>query len=256
MNDIVFLHFQQRQPWAEDMNDGPPRPPRSIASLGTEMTDTHSVTEMMVDSSQMYPTSSYYTSVDIEQTERLPEPPISVMKKPEITSHVVDDVFLRTITEKRTIEDIEKVKRSVTEYKTKPMPLPEPKWDVTIRNYPTNGNGPQWENFSDISSVSGLSTPKMERASLSLPPKNYISETGEFLTSPHLVGNMKPIEIPPTDQSVPNWDVLIRILEDGDMPEVVDDTSSVHSTAYLQRQLSYDDKVKWKEIITTESTLK
>jgi hypothetical protein len=40
------------------------------------------------------------------------------------------------------------------------------------------------------------------------------------------------------------------------MPEVVDDTSSVHSTAYLQRQLSYDDKVKWKEIITTESTLK
>jgi hypothetical protein len=45
------------------------------------------------------------------------EPPIHVIRKPEITSHVVDDVFLRTITEKRTIEDIEKQKRMVTEYK-------------------------------------------------------------------------------------------------------------------------------------------
>lgn len=66
---------------------------------------------------------------------------------------------------------------------------------------------------------------------------------------------MKPIEIPPQDKAVPNWDVLIRVLEEPEF-DVPDDVSSVHSSAYLQRQLSYEDKTKWKNIITTESTLR
>lgn len=66
---------------------------------------------------------------------------------------------------------------------------------------------------------------------------------------------MKPIELPPQDKAVPNWDVLIRVLEEPEM-DIPDDTSSVHSTAMLQRQLSYEDKTKWKKIITTESTLR
>lgn len=53
----------------------------------------------------------------MESLESMPEPPIMPARKPEITSHVVDDVFLRTITEKKTIEDIERHKRLVTEYK-------------------------------------------------------------------------------------------------------------------------------------------
>lgn len=207
----------------------------------------------IVDSSHLYPNNYYRSTIEFEQTDSLPEPPISVMKKPEITSHVVDDVFLRTITEKRTIEDIEKHKRMVTEYKAKP--IPDPKWDVTIRNYPTDGNGPQWEDFSDISSASGMTATQIDGIPPSIPPPTYISSTGEHLRSPQLVGNMKPIEMPPEDKTVPNWDVLIRILEEPDMPEV-DDTSSEHSTAILQRQLSYDDKTKWKEIITTESSLR
>lgn len=244
-----------KQSWPDDLVDGPPHPaapllppPPPISETGTERTDIHSVGEM-IDHSHLY---------QIEQTERLPEPPI-IARKPEITSHVVDDVFLRTITEKKTIEDIERYKRLVTEYKSRPIAVAaDPTWDVTIRNYPGENGGAQkqWEDFSDISSTSGMTlTPQMERSQFNAPPPQYINESGEKLTSPELVGNMKPIEIPPEDKAVPNWDVLIRVLEQDDLP-IADDTSSVHSSNYLQRQISYDDKVKWKEIITTESTLR
>lgn len=229
---------------------------------------------------------------EMERTvERLAEPPI-VVRRPEVTSHVVDDVFLRTITEKRTIEDVERYKQLVTEYKSRPrapvpavtpVVVPDPTWDVTIRNYPTEnvgGPGAPWENFSDISSiVSEVATPRMDRSRLaSVPPPQFINPGGKKLTSPELVGNMKPIEMPPADKAVPNWDVLIRVLEHPDDEQLdseeelamggvgnasqvsPDDVSSVHSASAtvhgLQRQLSYDDRVKWKEIITTESSLR
>lgn len=286
--------------WPEDRIDaGPPHIPetRSIVSTDTR-NDTHSISEM-VETSHLYQHSqAYQPPIDIEPLERLQEPPI-VARKPEITSHLVDDVFLRTITEKTTIEDIEKYKRMVTEYKAKPAP-PNPTWDVTIRNYPTQDR-PQWEDFSDVSSIvsAAPSPPRTERTP---PPQTFIDETGAKLTSPELVGNMKPIEIPPEDKAVPNWDVLIRVLETPeDLPSfqpgprtvtqtiTENETNLTHlSTSthhYQQRaaaapppppqqlqaqpqsqpqhqslplplQISYDDKIKWRDIITTESTLR
>lgn len=257
---VEYQRQEQRWPPRNDFVDAPPHSigdTRSLVSLGTEMTDTHSVSEM-IDASHLYPHETYHTAIHMEQVERLPEPPI-VARKPEITSHLVDDVFLRTITEKRTIEDVEKYKRSVTEYKA--VPIPDPTWDVTIRNLPQQEQvQPQWENFSDISSASGMTlTPKMDRSEFSLPvpPPNYIEENAAKLRSPELVGNMKPIEIPPEDKSVPNWDVLIRVLEQEDEnAQPIDDVSSEHSSRYLTRHISYEDKEKWKDIITTQSTLR
>lgn len=235
----------RHETWSEDFTDAAAASEtRSIISVDSVGNDIHSVGEL-VD------TTHYF------ETQYLPEPPI-VVKKPQISSHTVDDVFLRTITEKKTIEDIESHKRRITEYK--PRAVPDPTWDVTIRNYPSERQQQQWENFSDISSASGMTlTPKMERSTLSIPPPQHIEETGKQLTSPQLVGNMKPIEIPPEDKAVPNWDVLIRVLEEplDSMPDVVDDASSVQSSVHpLVRQISYDDKAKWKEIITTESSLR
>lgn len=95
---------------------------RSIASLNTEMTDTHSVTETIDDSHHIMvapvppppppivPKQHYLSEMQIPPKL---EPPIAPVHKPEITSHMVDDVFLRTITEKKTIEDIERHKRLV-----------------------------------------------------------------------------------------------------------------------------------------------
>lgn len=213
------------------MADGPP-----ITTI--EEIETHTVTE----------------TVDQGHQDSL-EPPIHVIRKPEITSHVVDDVFLRTITEKRTIEDIEKQKRMVTEYKIRAMAPPDPTFDVRIRNYPTEAGGPQWEDFSDISSASGIAPPTM-RAPMNVPPPAYISESGLLLRSPEMVGNMKPIEMPEEDKAVTNWDVLIRVLEEPEIEPVVRENRYETSTNILQRQLSYEDRLKWKEIITTESTLR
>lgn len=246
----------EHESWAEDYPDSMP-PQRSIPDTRSYVSnetrnDMHSISEMVE-------TSHLYQHPPHEQVERYTEPPI-VIRKPEITSHLVDDVFLRTITEKTTIEDIEKYKRMVTEYKAKPVPPPT--WDVTIRNYPTDQDKPQWEDFSDVSS--GISNVQVttEPPKYNVPPPNYIDESGEKLTSPELVVNMKPIEIPPEDKAVPNWDVLIRILEQQEeqVETIPDDTSSTHSQNHpqyaLQREISYDDKLKWRDIITTESSLR
>lgn len=248
---VSKLYKETTDEWAEDYPDSvPPRSipeTRSVVSTDTRH-DMHSISEM-VETSHLYQQD--------EEVEHLPEPPI-VARKPEITSHLVDDVFLRTITEKTTIEDIEKYKRMVTEYKAKPAP--NPTWDVTIRNYP-NQDKPQWEDFSDISSAPSV---QVEPIKYTMPPQTYIDESSAKLTSPELVGNMKPIEIPPEDKTIRNWDVLIRILENQDettnnIETIPDDVSSVHSQTHppvLQRQISYDDKIKWRDIITTESTLR
>lgn len=254
---------------------------RSLASLNTEMTDTHSVTEIVDDTHSKFiapappppppitPSDRYVASQTVEISETLQEPPIAVYRKPEITSHVVDDVFLRTITEKKTIEDIERHKRLITEYHTRPKPVEDQHWDVTIRNYPAEmPEPPEWENFSDISSASGLTlTPKPERASMTLPPQQFVDDNKMPLYSPELVGSIGvpqtytgPQEMPTTknylsfytipaeNPQVPNWDVLIRVFKP---PE--EETQTFESTESYT--LDHHDKLKWRKIITTESTL-
>lgn len=255
---------------------------RSIVSLNTEMTDTHSVTEIEESSHSKFiapvppppppiiPKQQYV--VDMEPPESL-EPPIAVVHKPEITSHVVDDVFLRTITEKRTVEDIERHKRLVTEYHTKPKPVEDQKWDVTIKNYPVQmPEPPDWENFSDISSASGMTlTPKPERAVMSLPPQNTIDDDKLPLNSPELVGSVRQTRrmtaeeimeeeqnfiatynIPMHNPEVPNWDVLIRVLQ----PQEQEEGPVLETAEQFNSQLTMTDKMKWRQIITTESTLR
>lgn len=215
----------------------------------------------------------------MESIEPLPVAPIMPARKPEITSHVVDDVFLRTITEKKTIEDIERHKRLVTEYKQ--VPAPPPQFDVTIRNHTIPDA--QWENFSDISSASGMTlTPKMERAPLSVPPQKYLGKGGPDLFSPELIkqtshGYQPPKspadlpllpELPPArnplyreedDEDVPdpipappvpaNWSVLTRVLKTEAQDEVLSETERSY-------RLTREERLRWRELITYESTLR
>lgn len=242
---------------------------RSIVSLNTEMTDTHSVTEIEESSHGKFIAPAPPPPPPIapkQQYVRPLEPPIAAVHKPEITSHVVDDVFLRTITEKRTIEDIERHKRLVTEYHTKAKPVEDQKWNVTIKNYPVQmPEPPDWENFSDISSASGMTlTPKLERASMSLPPQNTIDDDKLPLNSPELVGSIGQLtaeeeetfvstyNIPLHNPEVPNWDVLIRVLQ----PQEQEEGPVIETAEQFNSQLTTADKMKWRQIITTESTLR
>lgn len=246
--------YIQRDTWPENFVDGfQAISPRSVLSLGTEVTDMHSMTEI-VDSSHLYPANQYNMINHNSYATHL-EAPISI-KKNEISSHVIDDVFMQTVTEKTTIEDIERHKRMVTEYKAKPVV--NTNWDVTIRNYQENPQ-PEWEDFSDVSSASGMTASHSVPTQMAVPTSTYIFEDGTMLQSPELVGNMKPIELPPEDKSVSNWDVLIRVLQDVEIPDISVTTATLQNNRVpvpLTNQLSYEDKAKWKQIITTESNLR
>lgn len=203
-------------------------------------------------------------AVDIFKTV---EPPISALHKPEITSHMVDDVFLRTITEKITVEDIEKHKRLITEYHTKPY-VKDRMWDVIIKNYPENlREQPQWENFSDISSVSGLShvsKPEIVTHHISVP--NSIGSKKNPLYSPELVSNvtsqrsnldtndyyLKTFNVPLVNKDIPNWDILIQVLKPHDQEEDL----VIENAEIFNSQLTHADRIKWRQIITTESSLR
>ncbi|XP_019769473.2 uncharacterized protein LOC109543961 isoform X1 [Dendroctonus ponderosae] len=218
-----------------------------------------------------------------------------VMHQPEITQHFVDDVYLRTIQEKKIIEDIDRQKRQVTQYHTEPKLLPPQVWDVTIKNFPMQAHPPQWEDFSDISSASGLSlTPKMPRV-MSLPPQPQIDDDKIPLSSPELVGSIgqppppghrvtiqtppdrrvietdlstrrmetvrettereeweRVFNIPKDNPAVPNWSVLIRVLQ----PIEPEPSPVIDSAETYNSQLTLSDRMKWRQIITTESTLK
>ncbi|CAG5035281.1 unnamed protein product [Parnassius apollo] len=275
---------RERQEWA--------RRPRSIVSLNTEMTDTHSVTEVTDGShARMFhikkppPPPPMMTErleteeqeLTMESLEPIPETPIMPARKPEITSHVVDDVFLRTITEKKTIEDIERHKRLVTEYRQ--VPAPAPQFDVTIRNHTLPEA--QWENFSDISSASGMTlTPKMERVPLSLPPQKFIGQGGPDLFSPELIKQTGKVyqpsspdlpllpELPPArnplyreedDEDVPeptpappvppNWTVLTRVLKTEAQDEVLLETER-------SWRLTREERLRWREVLAREGTLR
>uniref|UniRef100_A0A1B6H0M5 ZP domain-containing protein n=1 Tax=Cuerna arida TaxID=1464854 RepID=A0A1B6H0M5_9HEMI len=226
----------------------------SLTSLNTEMTDTRSMSEIVEQTHQkrapppppIAPAQMYTSEMEMTTTELL-EPPVVVSRRPEITSHIVDDVFLRTITEKRTIEDIERHRRQVTEYHAKPQP-PPPKWDVTIRNYPNPDALPSgdegttdWESFSETSSLSSYPTPRPER---------HITQ---HFSEMDIQQNYKStLEVPAPDPSVKNWDVLIRVLE----PTQEETTQDHQDTYRVEQTLTLDDRRKWREIITTESTLR
>ncbi|XP_074112588.1 zona pellucida domain protein papillote isoform X2 [Cotesia typhae] len=182
-----------------------------------------------------------HTHTSIQQREHIREEveplvePVVAPRRPEITTHEVDDVFLRTVTEKKTIEDVERHKRQVTEYYRKP----DPKWDVTIRNYPADEvppAPPQWENFSDVSSASNLTIVNdhlhMMRST------DEVDSTIEPTYSRAEMPSRSPQGLD-TESVGDQWETLSRVLEPQYSGELTD-----------------DEREKWREVITTESTLR
>lgn len=190
-------------------------------------------------------TSKYTSEMQVDVIE----PPVVPTKRPEITSHTVDDVFLKTITEKKTIEDIERHRREVVEYKPKLMPPPA-SWDVTIKNYPNpDAQYPQsgedtatdWDSYSEASSVTGYPPVGVDRQSRI---QSYMSSNNEELHQRYLSSMEVPVPRPT------NWESLVRVLTE---PEPVEEPNARYR---VEQTLTLEDKRKWRQIITTESTLR
>lgn len=246
------------------------RRPRSLTSLNTELTETRSLTEVTDASHAKYrvasilaptpppppsiaPTTSTTTTHTAvqhrehrllrgEMTEPLVEPQMVAPRRPEITTHEVDDVFLRTVTEKKTIEDVERHSRQVTEYRARAQPPPDLKWDVTIRNYPTEDlppPPPEWENFSDVSSASNL-TITNEPLNAGVDDEPDISIEPTYTTRAEIPCRPPPASRRSLDDTDADWYTrLARVLE-----------------PRYAAELTNEERVKWREIITTESTLR
>lgn len=256
----------------ESISSQPPPPPlatihrpRSMTSLNNELTETRSLTEVTDSSHAKYRVASIlaptppppppivptthaaiqHRETHRERVEPLVEPIVSP-RRPEITTHEVDDVFLRTVTEKKTIEDIERHRRQVTEYHARPQP--DPKWDVTIRNYPSDNmpapTPPEWENFSDVSSASNL-TITNENVMSSSSSHRHFEEVDTNIRPTYTARGEMPSRAQPRDlmtddlEDLANWYTLSRVLE----PQ--------YSSEFTQ-----EERTKWREIITTESTLR
>ncbi|XP_063983946.1 uncharacterized protein Pot [Diachasmimorpha longicaudata] len=224
--------------------------PRTLKTLD-EFSETRTMTEMTDASHAKYRVASILaptppppppiapTHASIQQRDSMREevePLVEAVvspRRPEITTHEVDDVFLRTVTEKKTIEDVERHRRQVTEYRARPQL--DPKWDVTIRNYPTQElppPPPQWENFSDVSSASNLTiTNELNHRHL-----EDVDSTIQPTYSRAEMPSRSPMGL---DDGDDNWETLSRVLE----PQYAG-------------ELTEDDREKWREVITTESTLR
>ena len=250
---ILRKQLAERETVTEVITDGALlHRPRSLTSLNTEMTETRSLTEVTDHTHAKYRVASmlapparvdavknnhFLTHEYREQTREEVEPlvePIVAPRRPEITTHEVDDVFLKTVTEKRTIEDIERHRRMITEYHARQKELADTKWDVTIRNYPTDDLAPappDWENFSDVSSASNLT--------VTLEPVS------------------KPVEEPIDDHIRPTFTIRAEMSSE---TEIQSETRWYNLERPLDPQyhgeLSPADRHRWREIITTESTLR
>ncbi|XP_012236082.1 uncharacterized protein pot [Linepithema humile] len=267
--ETTVIQEKLPSPTGEPLQHREIRRPRSLASLDTELTETRSLTEVTDASHAKYrvasilaptppppppiaPTASATTThtavqhrehrlLREEMTEPLVEPQVVAPRRPEITTHEVDDVFLRTVTEKKTIEDVERHCRQVTEYRTRP---PDLKWDVTIRNYPTEDlppPPPEWENFSDVSSASNLTITNE-------PASNLTAADDE----PDV--NIEPTYTARAEMPRPPMPASRRSLDDADA-DWYSRLARVLEPRYAA-ELTSEERVKWREIITTESTLR
>ncbi|XP_052121228.1 uncharacterized protein LOC113213713 isoform X4 [Frankliniella occidentalis] len=258
----------------------PPPPRPSLSTLTTETADFRTIVDTEeLTSTQRVAARPPPPPIVEEVIEQL-EAPVVAERRPEITSHVVDDVFLRTITEKKTIEDIERHRRQVKEFHAKPPP-PNPKWDVVIRNYPAPGQealaepATDWESYSETSSASGYpTTPVLERPLEKHITDRRVNVSEQLQQRSEMHRSSVDVErtyrssmtIPPPEPPPPNWDVLIRVLDQPEMPEPRDhDDLSVSevgeepmtiTTTATTTALTQEDREKWRQILTTESSLR
>lgn len=149
---------------------------------------------------------------------------------------------------------------------------------MKIKTNPVPPQQPQWEDFSDISSASGLSS--LPPREFSLAPQQQIHDDKIPLTAPELVGHLREnpdrqlvttdlvtrttetnreseewfriFNIPKENPAVPNWSVLIRVLQ----PIEPEESHVIDTAETFNSQLTMTDRMKWRQIITTESVLR
>lgn len=216
-----------------------PRPPMIPRVQTATMSETRSVSEYLEEISrremppqQRAPQYDELESAPRSVTSDIMEPPVLYRGPPGSTRHVLDDLYLTTITETKSEEDVTKHTRTTTQTYVKEPP---PTWDVMIRTYP-----PENDLHRAPTVTTDSETDQWEQLS-------YVSERPQSLYDAS--EQMAPPPVPPEPPR--NWDVLIRVLKPK-APSVVMDDGDDESVD----DLSEGDRERWRRIITSDTTLR
>ena len=162
---------------------------------------------LMINDDVNLHTSTFHHVREDEESEMMivpvPERPVPPPKLQE-----VDDLYLRNVTDKRIVEENERIRRQMLEYHQRPPP----NWDVTIRKHP-----PVYEPRTPSESTAPDWDVKIRQYPPEQEPRTPSESTWDMESQPPPEWDVKirqypPLEEPrtPSESTAPDWDVKIR----------------------------------------------
>lgn len=214
--------------------------------LVTKQDDTdlrEDVTKRRQDTLRSLAVPSEAPDTSVSEITAIPETALAP-RKPKITVKNIDEVFVTTEHETIATEHVVKTTKDTTEQLVK-SPTTPPAWDVTIRHYTPDDEGP-----------SGPGSPTPTRSPSGQPPytdrRTWEEDTTEITratattTADHrLRTSFSPEPKPPRSPrttSPPQWDVLHRVIT----PPPVEGVE----------ELTPDVKTKWRTLVTVDDVFR
>ncbi|ODN00006.1 Cuticlin-1 [Orchesella cincta] len=231
----------------------PPRPP-----VFEQVQQIH-IPQRQVQTTEMVDHMTIVDKEEIDTETRYVQP--LALRKPEVSVHTVDDVYVQTIVERRLIEDEERKTREITQLYRKD----QPRWDVSFRTHPRDEEE-SWERGSETTEVSSIGWSAVEEAPIqpnytTLSQESYIRRNQihrEDTDRTTVTRALQKLQQDDTQIWNEKWKVLFRVLES---PQPGEEHPFVSEMDYDSRSetasvLTEDDRERWRQIITTESTLR
>ncbi|CAL8137974.1 unnamed protein product [Orchesella dallaii] len=239
-----------------DLHPPPRRPPRP--PVFDQVQQIH-IPQRQVQTTELVDHMTIVDKEEIDTETRYVQP--LALRKPEVSVHTVDDVYVQTIVERRLIEDEERKTREITQLYRKDQPT----WDVQFRTHPRDEEE-SWERGSETTEVSSIGWSAVEEAPIqpnytSLSQESYIRRNQihrEDTDRTTVTRALQKLQQDDTQLWNEKWKVLFRVLES---PQPGEERPFVSEMDYDSRSetasvLTEDDRERWRQIITTESTLR
>ncbi|XP_065306640.1 uncharacterized protein [Dermacentor albipictus] len=211
--------------------------------LVTKQDDTdlrEDVTKRRQDKLRTLAVPSETPDTSVSEITAIPETALA-SRKPKITVKNIDEVFVTTEHETIATEHVVKTTKDTTEQLVK-SPTTPPSWDVTIRHYTPEDEGPS-APVSPIPPRSPSGQPHYtERRTWEADTTDVHQTTATTTADHHLRASFSPEPKMPRTTSPPEWDVLNRVIT----PPPVEGVE----------ELTPDVKTKWRTLVTVDDVFR
>ncbi|XP_077506930.1 uncharacterized protein LOC144116121 [Amblyomma americanum] len=209
--------------------------------LVTKQDDTYlreDVTKRRQDTLRSLALPSEAPDTSVSEITAIPETALAP-RKPKITVKNIDEVFVTTEHETIATEHVVKTTKDTTEQLVK-SPTTPPSWDVTIRHYSLEDDGPSGPG-SPPRSPSGQ-PPYTDRRTWEEDTKELTRTTATTTADHRLRTSFEHEPRPPVTPTPPQWDVLNRVISPPPVEGVQD--------------LTPDVKTKWRTLVTVDDVFR